>query len=136
MNIRQINKFNIHWQIVRVNARSIKNASNKIKYVMNFLKDNKNIHNYGRVLNWLQMSKLGYKNLDRKFFDYAISLIKDREKEYDYKDNDNDFSKVSREDLLKVYNDLSKRKYGFLYKNTPKSHTEFMIKLKNNLFIG
>jgi len=134
MNIRQINKFNIHWQIVRVNARAIKVASQKIKYVMEFLRENKNIHNYGRVLNWLQMSKLGYKDIDRKFFDYAISLIK--QDKYDSTDNDNDLTKVSREDLLKVYNDLSKRKYGFLYKNTPKSHTEFMIKLKNNLFTG
>ena len=30
----KVDKFNIHWQIVRVNARSIKNICEKIEYVM------------------------------------------------------------------------------------------------------
>ena len=47
----KVNKFNIHWQIVRVDAKSIKKVDEKIKFIINFLNSNKNIHNYERVLN-------------------------------------------------------------------------------------
>ena len=45
----------------------------------------------------------------------------------------NDLGSVSKDDLEKVYKDLSKRKYGFQYKSVPKAHTEFLNKLKDKL---
>ena len=42
---QRANKFNIHWQIVRTNARDIKDVDAKINHVMNYLNANKNIHN-------------------------------------------------------------------------------------------
>ena len=53
--------------------------------------------------------------------------------DYNKEDEQNDFSKFSFDDLMLVYNDLQKRKYGFQYKNTPKSHIRFMEDLKSHL---
>ena len=55
------NKFNIHWQIVRVKARSIKDVDAKVDFVMDFLNSNKNVHNKDRVSNWLKMTSYAYK---------------------------------------------------------------------------
>lgn len=133
-NTRSVNKFNIHWQIVRTNARTIKDINNKIDYVLGFLNANKNIHNYGRVLNWLRMTKLGYPEKDRKIFENSIIALEKNKNAYNnISDDDNDLSKISTLDLKKVYNDLSKRKYGFQYKTVPKEHIEFLDQLKKEL---
>ena len=125
------NKFNIQWQIVRTHVRSIKDIDRKIKYVLNFLNKNKNIHNYGRVLNWLNMTGVAYKGDAREKFVAAANMLKDNKSKYgSLKDVDGDLSKISQTDLEKVYKDLSKRKYGFQYKSTPKAHTDFMDKLR------
>tara|TARA_R110000824_G_scaffold1445_3_gene7292 strand:- start:3867 stop:4271 length:405 start_codon:yes stop_codon:yes gene_type:complete len=134
--MKRVNKFNIHWQLVRVNARAVKNVEDKIRFVINFLYENQNIHNYGRVYNWLKMTRLGYKELDRKLFDNALEEIVSARHGYEFaseEDNDNDLSRVSKEDLLKVYKDLSKRKYNFQYKSVPVEHVKFMDKLKEYL---
>ena len=128
------NKFNIQWQIVRTHVRTIKDIDRKIKYVLNFLNKNKNIHNYGRVLNWLNMTGVAYKGDARDKFVDAANGIKDNKSKYgSLKDIDGDLSKISKDDLEKVYKDLSKRKYGFQYKSIPKAHTDFMDKLKDAL---
>ena len=51
----------------------------------------------------------------------------------DPNDMDNDLSKISTENLKLVYNDLSKRKYGFQFKTAPKDHIKFMENLKDEL---
>lgn len=128
------NKFNIHWQIVRTQARDIKDPDQKIGHVMKHLNANKNIHNYGRVHNWLKMTGVAYKGDDRKKFEHATSSLEKRQHEFSStEDTGNDLSKVSKEDLQKVHKDLSKRKYGFQYKSVPKAHTEFMGHLKAEL---
>ena len=128
------NKFNIHWQIVRTQARDIKDPDAKIKHVMNHLNSNKNIHNFGRVHNWLKMTGVAYKGDDRSKFEQATSALEKRKSEFSTsEDNGNDLSKVSKEDLRKVHKDLSKRKYGFQYKTVPKAHTDFMDQLKSEL---
>ena len=128
------NKFNIHWQIVRTQARDIKDPDQKIKHVMNHLNSNKNIHNYGRVHNWLKMTGVAYKGEDRAKFERATDALEKRQHEFSStEDTGNDLSKVSKEDLQKVHKDLSKRKYGFQYKSVPKAHTEFMGHLKSEL---
>lgn len=128
------NKFNIHWQIVRTQARDIKDPDAKIKHVMNHLNSNKNIHNFGRVHNWLKMTGVAYKGDDRSKFEHATGALEKRKSEFSSsEDNGNDLSKVSKEDLQKVHKDLSKRKYGFQYKTVPKAHTDFMDQLKSEL---
>lgn len=128
------NKFNIHWQIVRTQARDIKDPDAKIKHVMNHLNANKNIHNFGRVHNWLKMTGVAYKGEDRSKFERATEALEKRKDEFSStEDTGNDLSKVSKGDLEKVHKDLSKRKYGFQYKTVPKAHTEFMQQLKSEL---
>ena len=128
------NKFNIYWQVVRVKARDIKDVHDKIKYVLDFLNRHKNIHNYERVLNWVQMTGVAYKGEQRKAFEDTAAHLKAHKADFmDDKDMDNDLSKVDRSEVEKVYADLSKRKYGFQYKTVPKAHTEFMEKLKTYL---
>ena len=119
------NKFNIHWQIVRVKARSIKDVDAKVDFVMDFLNSNKNVHNKDRVSNWLKMTS--YANKDRSAFDVEING------DFILEDLDNDLSKVDLDNLKLVFKDLSKRKYGFQYKSVPLAHTEFMIELKKEL---
>lgn len=127
-----VNKFNIHWQIVRVDAKAIKDPQSKIDYVMKYLNDNKNKHNYSRVYNWLRMTGFAYKNDDRIMFERAVIALAERSNEFmSDVDNDNDLSKVLASDLLKVHKDLSKRKYDFQYKSAPKDHGGFMVKLEH-----
>ena len=128
------NKFNIHWQIVRTQARDIKEPGAKIKHAMDYLEKNKNKHNYGRVHNWLKMTGVAYKGDDRAKFEHATSALEKRAHEFtSEEDNDGDLSKVSTDDLRKVHKDLSKRKYGYQYKSVPKAHTDFMGKLNDEL---
>ena len=95
------NKFNIHWQIVRVKARSIKDVDAKVDFVMDFLNSNKNVHNKDRVSNWLKMTSYAYK--DRSAFDVEING------DFILEDLDNDLSKVDLDNLKLVFKDLSKR---------------------------
>tara|TARA_R110002110_G_scaffold205952_1_gene418093 strand:- start:157 stop:594 length:438 start_codon:yes stop_codon:yes gene_type:complete len=133
-NAKQANKFNIHWQIVRTNARDIKDVDDKISYVIEFLNKNKNIHNYGRVHNWLKMTGVAYKGGNREKFVEILSEVEYNKEEYASKeDMSNDLNSIPKEDLEKVYKDLSKRKYGFQYKSIPKAHTEFLNKLEEVL---
>lgn len=133
-NAQRANKFNIHWQIVRTNARDIKDVDDKISFVLRFLNKNKNIHNYGRVHNWLKMTGVAYKGEKREKFEKAAKQIENSKEKYSSEeDMSNDLDSVSRDDLEKVYKDLSKRKYGFQYKSVPKAHTEFLNKLKDKL---
>lgn len=128
------NKFNIHWQIVRTQARDIKDPTKKLNHVMDYLNNNKNVHNFGRVSNWVKMTGVAYKGADREMFERAHDALSKRTQEFGSKDdNDHDLSKVSTDDLRKVHKDLSKRKYGFQYKSVPKAHIEFMDQLKAEL---
>ena len=127
-------KFNIHWQLVRTQAKDFKDPHQKISHVMSFLNKHKNIHNYKRVHNWLVMTGLGYSGDTRAMFNAKVKSISNNKHEYSStEDMSNDLSKVSRSDLEKVHKDLSKRKYGFQFKSVPKAHTAFVNKLKTHL---
>ena len=127
-----INKFNISWQLVRVKAKKIKDVENKIEFVLNFLKKNNSKENFGRIINWLKMARLGYKDTNkRQLFIDALDLAE--KIKCDVRDKVNDLSLIISDDLLMVYRDLNKRKYGFQYKSIPKSHIEFVTKLKAEL---
>ena len=127
-------KFNIHWQLVRTRVRNIKDVDQKINQVMSFLNRDKNIHNYGRVHNWLKMTGVAYKGDQRKKFEDAVSSLEANKSKYSStEDSENDLSKMSKDDIRLVYKDLAKRKYGFQYKSVPKAHTDFVNKLKREL---
>lgn len=130
-------KFNISWQIVRVNARRIKDVNDKVRYVLNFLKENPNRHNYERVHNWLNMTKLGYKSAPEKtkIFDSALDYIEHHKKDKfsAEEDSSDDLKSISTEDLQKVYKDLKQRKYGFQFKSIPKEHIKFLSVLEKEL---
>ena len=129
-----VNKFNIYWQVVRTKVRDIKDVDAKIKYVMDFLNKHKNVHNYGRVHNWIKMTGVAYKGEQRQAFEDALAALEKNQSKYNEgQDLENDLSKVDRSELELVYKDLSKRKYGFQYKTVPKAHIEFMDALKTEL---
>jgi hypothetical protein len=131
-----VNKFNISWQLVRTEARDIKDVSEKISFVLKFLKDHPNKHNYGRVHNWLRMTKLGYKSQPKEAlkFDNALETLDNKKENYSSEeDYEVDLKDLSNEKIKKVYKDLKKRKYGFQIKTIPKAHTAFLSKLEKEI---
>ena len=131
------NKFHLNWQLVRTKARSFKKVADKINLVMNFLKKYPNIHNYGRIDNWLKTSKMAKSNdpnKDELFADALNSLHDNAQKYSSSEDPDIPIEDVSSKDLLEVYNDLRKRTYGFQMKGKiPPAHTAFENDLKKEL---
>lgn len=131
-----VNKFDINWQIVRTDARDIKEVPAKISFVLDFLNSNPTKENYGRVHNWLRMTKLGYKSEPEKAqkFEDALDRIENNKEKYSSSQSpDEDLSSISNDKLKKVYKDLKKRKYGFQIKTVPKAHTDFLHKLEAEL---
>ena len=130
----RVNKFNIHWQIARCEAKMLASVNDKCQHVLRFLDQNPCIQNYYRVLNWFQTAKLGYSQLERLTFDFYLNQVY----KYDYskrqEDMPNDLSKIDTSDLTMVRRDLSKRKYGFQYAGrVPQQHIEFMESLTREL---
>ena len=131
------NKFHLNWQIVRTKARKFKKVADKINLVIDFLKKYPNIHNYGRIDNWLKTSKMAQSNdpnKDELFANALNNLHADIEKYSSTEDPDISIEDVSSEDLLEVYNDLRKRTYNFQMKGKiPSAHTAFEDNLKKEL---
>jgi hypothetical protein len=59
---KDITKYNIDWQIVRVQAKKYKDIATKINYVLEFYKKHNTIDNHERIINWLEGLAMGYKN--------------------------------------------------------------------------
>ena len=130
-----VNKFDIHWQLVRVQAKKMKTPDEKIHHVLSFLKNHPTKENHGRVLNWMRMTGLGYKGEVRdKFNKHADTLqnTKDKYKEAE-KEGSGSLENVSTKDLEAVHKDLKNRKYGFQIKTIPKAHTEYVSKLGSEI---
>ncbi len=119
------NKFNIHWQLVRLEAKGIKNPRDKLNHVLKFLDDNPNQHNYNRVINWVLMTSYGYRYLPLYENAYR-GLLKNKYKYSDPNDMDNDITKVDVSKLKALMNDLFGRKYNFQYDKTPEDHKDFV----------
>tara|TARA_R110000803_G_scaffold105722_1_gene173916 strand:+ start:697 stop:957 length:261 start_codon:yes stop_codon:yes gene_type:complete len=82
----------------------------------------------------MKMTGVAYKDEDRLIFlDEIDYLVLNAAKYNRSADSPNDLTAVSDADLLMVYKDLSKRKYGFQFKSTPKAHTEFMTALEREI---
>lgn len=133
---KKVNKFNIHWQIVRMKAKNIKDVSAKLKYVYDFLEDYKNIHNYWRVYNWAKMSSYAFKDraIKQLYYEFLILLHINRWLyEKNELDSTQDFDDYSVEDILALKKDLNGRKYNFFYNGMPKDHKNFMMLLDSHL---
>jgi hypothetical protein len=130
-----VNKFNIHWQLVRVQAKKMKEPDEKISHVLGFLKKHPTKENHGRVLNWMRMTGLGYSGPTRSMFNKHadhLASTKDKYTSSEHKDS-GDLSGVSDKDLEAVHKDLKNRKYGFQFKSTPKAHTEYVKRLGSEI---
>jgi len=124
----KVNKYNIHWQVVRFRAKDIRNVKQKLEYVMDWLRHNNSVENFERVKKWMQMSPYGFKEHAVKEL-YKDALLEIRTWTYNKKDKPNDYSLYDDFVLKMVYDDVSKRKYNFQYKQTPKDHDIFVLSL-------
>ena len=123
------NKWDINWQIVRVNAKQIKDYDTKFHYVIDWFKEHPSENNYGIIKNWIKMTCMGYKKSPTTW----IEII-DKVKILSFPFIVDNFEHQATEDLLKVFKDLSKRKYNFQFKGrTPKGHNIFMELLEEEL---
>tara|TARA_R110002020_G_scaffold255662_2_gene469412 strand:- start:2335 stop:2739 length:405 start_codon:yes stop_codon:yes gene_type:complete len=127
-----INKYQVDWQIIRVKARKEKGAKNKVSIVMDWLSNNTHENNYERVKNWLNMSRMGYRNEESKLY-YTKALQGIEVISYTIGEENNDLSRISDNDLLMIYKDLGNRKWGFQYAKAPISHIDFMDQLEYEL---
>lgn len=130
-----VNKFNIRWQIARVEARSISETSEKITHILQYLKAFPNIHNWYRVLNWTKTSAMSASSLSKREFEsFELWLVRNKPRFMDPEDNSNSLTPIPTDELLAVLVDLNKRNYGFQFNgHTPKAHTEFVESLNKEL---
>lgn len=134
--LEKTNKFNIYWQIVRTNAKNIKNIDDKIEYIKKFLISQPNIYNYDRVYNWVKTTQMAYKDNDikNKFNEFIKYLENNKDLFFkNMNDTSNDLSDISTSDLIKVYTDLKKRKYNFQFNKTPVDHISFIGEIEKEL---
>ena len=130
------NKFYLPWQIVRTAVRKLKTPIDKITTVVRYLFEEPSISNYDRVINWLNMTKLGYTSGERVLFDNTIKSLEEIKNSFetsgvvDKQINLKDYSTKDIEDVLK---DLNKRTYGFQFGQTPKAHIKFVEELSKEL---
>lgn len=132
----RVNKFNTSWQLIRVQARKIKEPSQKIAYVLSYLNKYPDIHTYTRVRNWMNMTQLWYPQVTRVIFKRQLEVLDKRKEDWLYTEEDTAptrFNLFTKEQLLLIYKDLSKRKYGFQMKEIPKTHKEYMQGLEKYL---
>ena len=129
----RVNKFNIHWQIVRCEARMMANPEDKIQHILRFLDKNPCIQNYYRVLNWFQMTKIAYDKLTQGIFEFYLRQMPAAGR-YKDADMDNSFDGIHTSELRMVLKDLQKRTYGFQFAGrVPQQHVEFVERLEQEI---
>ena len=129
-----VNKFQIRWQLIRTQAKKIKDVDVKIQFVKNFISEYPSKENYARVKNWMVMSAMPYKEVECKMlFTQGKQFLETIT--YSMEDEVNDFEMFTDEELQLVYKDLKKRKYTFQFDKAPTTHVKFMESLKEYLGI-
>lgn len=125
-------KFNISWQIVRVQARRHKNVADKIDLILDYMNTSPSECKLKRVVNWLQMTSYAYAdNATKDMFNSAISRVYAIELSGCSCVYDSMLDCVDIADIQAVMKDLSKRKYGFMMNRTPAAHISFVHMLEN-----
>jgi len=130
---KRISKFDARWQAIRTAVRKDKDPAEKIRRVMDFFNTYPNKGNFERIKNWLKMTSVAYKEeAVRQLFKNALVDLEAAPLSND-DDNLSLPDVLSDHDLIAVYKDLSKRKYGFQFKKVPQDHIDFMAKLEDEL---
>lgn len=126
-----VNKYNLDWQMVRLEARKTKNVDAKLRLVTKFFLKNKSTQNLVRILNWSQMTKLGYGGAHaHKFMSFEVAMRAYGLKLPTTAEERNNFAAYPREKLKALLKDLQGRKWSFQFKQAPKEHIEFVIQLE------
>lgn len=139
---KDVTKYNLKWQIVRILNKKEKNIDVKISNVMNFYCSNKNYNNWERIYNYLEGLYKGYKQ------NYQYECLKINEclewmkknKTNDMNDSDVNFSDIEDNLLIELYKDLYKRNQKWLSKNYRNSELNLYLEkiynyLKNKMII-
>lgn len=111
-----INKFDLKWQVFRVNLKSLKTFEEKTEAVVEFLKANPTRGTKARVLNYLEGLSMAYRDSDRAFI---LSIKKELEsfpvsESIDFVPNN--YEKFTRTELHKLAKDLFIRTKKWLLK--------------------
>ncbi len=120
---KDITKYNIHWQIVRVQLKDVKNIDEKLEKVSHFFINNKTIDNKERVINWLEGLSMGYKasknmdailKIESEICRYEIIEVAD--KEINEISNSAQMKQYERVERKKLWDDLFDRNRKWLNK--------------------
>lgn len=129
---KEITKYNLNWQILRIKNKRIKDLDSKLNNIVNFYNNNKNYPTWERLYNYLEGLYLGYKDL------YSKVKIKDCMKYLELNkvtvmvDFDVLPENVDIRDLKFLYLDLYKRNEKWLKENyRNKELNDFLIFLYN-----
>ena len=118
MKSKDISKYNLAWQVVRVEARDFASVSEKLEHVQNFLDAHANKQNFERVLNWAEGLKRGYKRSNEFAYMVCENYIHElKAVEGCYQsgvDTQVQLSEYTSAQLHKLYNDLKKRSLKWL----------------------
>lgn len=126
-----VNKYHLDWQVARLGAKQEKDILAKSHRIRVFFIHQKSEQNRRRALNWAKMTKLAYAEEKRGPFDALINMLNNWEGKLEYKDEDmHNFENYQLRTLESLQKDLNSRKWNFQYNKAPKSHVEFMSKLK------
>lgn len=136
----KVYKYDIDWQMTRVQLKAIKDIEEKIKFVSKFYKKYKSQANKERILNWID-GLIIVKSLssnDKKLLTNYMHELEDSKPASDDKNSrsakEQNFSKYSNDELELLFNDLFVRAKKWLsagYIN--KEFDTFMKELKNNI---
>lgn len=126
-----VSKYNILWQLTRVQNKKEKNLEFKLQNVLAFLYRYPSAENKERILNYLKGLKLGYKTKN-DIIDKCFNEINNIETSN--KDIDIPLFSVDSEKLLYLYKDLYQRNEKWLRDNYRNFElNEFLIKLYKEL---
>lgn len=114
---KEITKYNLNWQILRIKNKRIKDLDSKLNNIINFYNENKNYPTWERLYNYLEGLILGYKDLYSKVKIRDCMKYLELNKVNDMTDSDISIKEVAIKDLIYLYLDLYKRNEKWLSKN-------------------
>lgn len=114
---KDVSKYNLKWQLLRVQNKRTKVLDDKLNNVINFYNENKNYPTWERLYNYLEGLILGYKDLYSKVKIRDCMKYLELNKVNDMTDSDISIKEVAIKDLIYLYLDLYKRNEKWLSKN-------------------
>ena len=135
---KDITKYNIDWQIIRVQAKQEKNIINKLNLVYNWFLNNQSIDNRERIINQIEGLSKAYKDFQRLIIIEEIDKyfgLNKLPKENNYISSVEEIKKYSDKDLFILYKDLFGRNKKWLKNNYIEEEiNEFMENIAFVLF--